>query len=529
MRLDGFLWVVTYFGYSLFLARIDAGKSPERSEFPPDFAFGVSTSAYQVEGAVKEGGRGPSIWDTYTHDFPEKVDDRSNGDIAADSYHLYKEDVRMIREVGLNAYRFSLSWSRILPRGNLRGVNKEGIKYYNNLINELIHQGIKPFVTLFHWDAPQALEDEYGGFLSSKIVDDFLDYCDICFREFGDRVKYWITINEPMTFSTKGYDHGNNAPGRCSTDVKRCGEGNSSTEPYQVAHNLLLAHATAVKLYRNQYKEEQNGMIGIAPSCDWFMPLTNSTDDEEAALRELDFRLGWILDPLTRGDYPPIMREYIGERLPRFTKEESEILRGSYDFLGINYYTAQYAAHIPYVGPSVPKSQSQDSRVSLSVVRNGIPIGPKAASSWLYVYPEGIKELLLHVKKKYNDPIIYITENGVDEHDMKMDPFLQCLNDTMRVDYHRQHISFLLEALREGVKLKGYFMWSLMDNFEWENGYTVRFGIYYVDFMDNAKRYPKSSAHWIAGFLGGGILNPTPILQYSRRELKDLSDHTIFL
>ncbi|KAL4178498.1 hypothetical protein AMTRI_Chr13g82600 [Amborella trichopoda] len=522
MQMNSFWWIISSLICSLFLAGTIAENPPERSDFPSDFVFGVSTSSYQVEGAVKEGGRGPSIWDSFTHDHPEKIDDRSNGDFSADSYHQYKEDVRMVTEVGLNAYRFSLSWSRILPRGHLKGgVNKEGIKYYNNLINDLVLHGIEPFVTLFHWDVPQALEEEYGGFLSSKIVDDFRDYSDICFKEFGDRVKYWITINEPLTVAADGYDLGIKAPGRCSVGLGDCREGNSAIEPYQVAHNFILAHANAVQLYRNNYKEVQNGEIGMSASCRWLLPLTNSTEDQEAAIRELDFTLGWFVEPLVRGDYPITMREYVGERLPKFTQEQSDIVRGSYDFIGLNYYTSRYASNIPHLLPTPPIRYSLDAYVSKSYERNGLPIGPKAASSWLYVYPQGLKELLVYVNKRYDNPIIYITENGVDEYNNHTISLKQCLNDTWRVDYHRWHMPSILEALREGVRVKGYIIWSLLDNFEWENGYTVRFGVYYVDFLDNAKRYPKYSAYWLSSFLGGKIPNP----KYNRHDLKNFITH----
>ncbi|WCJ36973.1 Beta-glucosidase 12 [Euphorbia peplus] len=227
-----------------------------RSSFPAGFLFGTASSSYQYEGAAKEDGRGPSIWDSFTHQFPEKIADHSNGNVAVDSYHKYKEDVRIMKEMGLDAYRFSISWSRILPRGKLNGgVNKEGIKYYNNLINELLANGIKPFVTLFHWDLPQTLQDEYGGFLSSKIVDDFEDYSKLCFDTFGDRVKHWITLNEPWTFIMFGYAMGIGPPNQCSVWQKlNCTGGDSSTEPYIAAHNQLLAHATAVKLYKQKFQ-----------------------------------------------------------------------------------------------------------------------------------------------------------------------------------------------------------------------------------------------------------------------------------
>ncbi|OIT35496.1 cyanogenic beta-glucosidase [Nicotiana attenuata] len=265
-----------------------------RSCFPPDFIFGTASSAYQYEGAANEGGRGPSIWDTYTHQHPERIRDLSNGDVAVDFYHRYKEDIKLMKYEGFDAFRFSISWSRVLPYGKLSmGVNKEGIAFYNDLINELLANGIEPVVTLFHWDTPQALEDEYLGFLNYKIVEDFRDYAEVCFKEFGDRVKLWSTINEPWSFAFAGYDLGLFAPGRCSVLTNTCVSGNSATEPYVVAHNLLLAHAAATKLYIHQYKKSQKGEIGIVLVSNWFEPYSKSEEDAEAAQRALDFMFGW--------------------------------------------------------------------------------------------------------------------------------------------------------------------------------------------------------------------------------------------
>uniref|UniRef100_A0A6N2KKK3 Beta-glucosidase n=1 Tax=Salix viminalis TaxID=40686 RepID=A0A6N2KKK3_SALVM len=418
--------------------------SLNRSSFPGGFIFGTASSAYQYEGAAAEGGRGPSIWDVYTHRYPGKIKDGSNGDVAIDSYHDYKEDVGIMKEMGLDAYRFSISWSRILPNGKLSGdVNREGIQYYNNLINELLSNGIQPFVTLFHWDLPHALEDEYGGFLSPRIVNDYEDYAQICFREFGDRVKYWITLNEPWSFSMGGYAAGLLAPGRCSDwQGLNCAGGDSGTEPYLAAHYQLLAHAKAVQLYKKKYQKTQKGVIGITLVSQWFVPFSDAKHDQNAAKEALDFMLGWFMDPLTRGHYPHTMRSLVGDRLPKFSQEQSQMIKGSFDFIGLNYYTSNYAAYMPPSNSSNP-SYLTDSRANLSTERHGVSIGPKAASEWLFVYPRGIRDLLLYVKREYNNPLIYITENG----------------------------------------------------------YTVRFGINYVDYKDGLKRYPKLSAHWFKSFL----------------------------
>ncbi|KAI4357107.1 hypothetical protein L6164_001076 [Bauhinia variegata] len=362
------------------------GTSLNRSSFPIGFIFGTASSSYQYEGAAKEGGRGPSIWDTFTHKYPEKIADRSNGDVAVDEYHRHKEDVGIMREMNLDAYRFSISWSRILPKGKLSGgVNQEGINYYNSLINELLANGIQPFVTLFHWDLPQTLEDEYGGLLSSRIVDDFRDYAELCFKEFGDRVKHWITLNEPWTVSRNGYAAGNLAPGRCSAwQNLNCTGGDSATEPYIVAHNQLLAHAAAVNVYRTKYQASQKGLIGITLVCHWMVPLSDRKSDQRAAERAVDFMFGWFMDPLTTGEYPSSMQSLVGNRLPKFSKEQSRLVKGSFDFIGVNYYTSNYAVNAPLI--NARPSYITDALVNLTTERNGIPIGLEVCIVKLITY-----------------------------------------------------------------------------------------------------------------------------------------------
>ncbi|KAI3986372.1 hypothetical protein MKX01_002217 [Papaver californicum] len=475
-----------------------------RSWFPAGFTFGTASSSYQYEGAASKDGRGPSIWDTFTHKFPEKISDGSNGDVAVDSYHQYKEDVKIMHEMGFDSYRFSISWSRILPTGKLSGgVNKQGIKYYNNLIDELLSKGVQPYVTLFHWDFPQGLEDAYGGFLSPHIVNDFKDYAELCYQEFGDRVKHWITLNEPWTYSYGGYALGNFAPGRCSKYIgPNCTSGHSGIEPYLVGHYQLLSHAAAVHVYKLKYQASQMGKIGITLVTHWMVPFSDAKRDRQAALRALDFMYGWFMDPLTFGRYPLSMQSLVGDRLPKFSKEESNMVKGSFDFLGLNYYTANYAQHVMNANNNINPSYTTDAQTNQTTERKGVPIGLKSGSPWLHMYPQGIISLLHYTKRKYKNPIIYITENGISEKNNPKLLLKEALKDDLRIIYFHSHLYNVQRAIKEGVDVRGYFAWSLLDNFEWNAGYTQRFGINFVDYKDGLlERYPKSSALWFKNFL----------------------------
>ncbi|KAG5253041.1 beta-glucosidase [Salix suchowensis] len=473
-----------------------------RNSFPDGFVFGSSSSAYQFEGETNKSGKGPNIWDTFIEEHPERISDHSNAKAAVDFYHRYKEDVQRMKGMGMDAFRFSISWSRVLPHGRLSaGINEEGIQFYNNLIDELIKNGIQPYVTLFHWDTPQAIEDKYGGFLSRNILNDFRDFVELCFQKFGDRVKHWITLNEPFMFSVNGYDTGTAAPGRVSTLENYPGQPKISgaTEVYTVTHHLLLAHATAVKLYKEKYQTSQGGKIGITLVSHWFEPYSTSESDRMATKRSLDFMLGWYMDPVTKGDYPQNMHDYVGERLPKFSEEESKMLRGSYDFIGVNYYTTYYAQNVEDANYKTI-GLMEDARVTWPGERNGIPIGPQAGSSWLYICPEGIRHLLNYIKDAYQNPTIYITENGVD--DVNSSSLEEALNDHVREQYYKDIFDNVLESINDrGVDVKGFFAWSFSDDFEWGSGYSSRFGLYYIDYKDDLKRYAKNSVKWFKQFL----------------------------
>ncbi|VAH54622.1 unnamed protein product [Triticum turgidum subsp. durum] len=432
---------------------------PKRDWFDKDFLFGASTSAYQIEGAWNEDGKGPSTWDHFCHTYPERISDRTNGDVAANSYHLYEEDVKALKDMGMKVYRFSIAWSRILPDGTGK-VNQAGIDYYNKLINSLIDNDIVPYVTIWHWDTPQALEDKYGGFLNRQIVDDYKQFAEVCFKNFGDRVKNWFTFNEPHTYCCFSYGEGIHAPGRCSPGMD-CAvpKGDSLREPFQ----------------------------------DSFL-------DDQARERSIDYNLGWFLEPVVRGDYPFSMRSLIGDRLPKFTKEEQEKLASSCDIMGLNYYTSRFSKHIDISSDFTPKLNTDDAYASSETKgSDGNDIGPITGTYWIYMYPKGLTDLLLIMKEKYGNPPIFITENGIA--DVDSDPTMtDPLDDWKRLDYLQRHISAVKDAIDQGADVRGHFTWGLIDNFEWSLGYSSRFGLVYIDKKDGNKRKLKKSAKWFAKF-----------------------------
>ncbi|VYS61229.1 unnamed protein product [Arabidopsis thaliana] len=461
-----------------------------RNDFPEDFLFGAGTSAYQWEGAANEDGRTPSVWDTTSHCY-----NGSNGDIACDGYHKYKEDVKLMAEMGLESFRFSISWSRLIPNGRGR-INPKGLLFYKNLIKELRSHGIEPHVTLYHYDLPQSLEDEYGGWINHKIIEDFTAFADVCFREFGDDVKLWTTINEATIFAIATYGEGVTF-GHCTpTKFTNCSSGNSCTETYIAGHNMLLAHASASNLYKLKYQSKQRGSIGLSIYAFGLSPYTNSKDDEIATQRAKAFLYGWMLKPLVFGDYPDEMKRTLGSRLPVFSEAESEQMKGSSDFVGIIHYTTVYVTNqpAPYIFPSsVNKGFFKD--MGAYIISTG--------NSSLFEFeatPWGLEGVLEYLKQSYNNPPIYILENGTP---MKHDSMLQ---DTPRVEYIQAYIGAVLNAIKNGSDTRGYFVWSLIDLYEIIGGYKSSFGMYHVNFSDPArKRSSKLSASWYSGFLNGTI------------------------
>lgn len=497
LRKDILLFVfVAILGLRTCLGQINRGS------FPKGFVFGTASSAYQYEGAVKVDGRGPTIWDKFAHSFG-KVLDFSNADVAVDQYHRYNEDVQLMKDMGMDAYRFSIAWTRLFPNGSGE-LNQAGVDHYNNVINTLLANGIEPYVTIYHWDLPQALQDKYNGWLSPQMINDFAVFAETCFQKFGDRVKHWITFNEPHTFAVQGYDVGLQAPGRCSILLHAfCTAGHSATEPYLVGHNVLLAHSTVVDIYKRKYKPTQKGSIGIALDTFWYEPVSNSTEDIQAAKRAIDFNLGWFLEPLIVGDYPNSMRTRVGKRLPKFSQAQSLALKGSFDFVGINHYTTWYAKNnsTDILGHLLNDSLADNGAITLPF--KGLqPIGDRANSIWLYIVPRGIRSLMNYIKQTYGNPLVIITENGMDDGNSPFNSIQNALHDDKRIKYHNDYLTNLLAAIKEdGCNVQGYFAWSLLDNWEWGAGYTSRFGLYYVDYKDNLKRYAKDSVKWFKNFL----------------------------
>ena len=447
--------------------------------FPPAFTWGSATSAYQIEGAWRADGKGLHIWDVFAHT-PGRTARAENGDRACDHYHRYPEDIALMAEMGLTAYRFSISWARIQPDGKGE-VNEAGVRFYSDLIDELLKNGITPWITLHHWDLPSALQLENDGWLNPETADYFAAYARICFERFGDRVKNWITLNESWVIAILGYYDGVFAPGRQST-----------SEPYAVAHQLILAHAKAAKVYREEFKPTQGGQIGMTNNCDWRHPKTDTPADRAAAQRSLEFFLGWFGDPLYFGDYPAVMRERVGDRLPEFTAEEKELITGSSDFFGLNHYNTMYAADVP-PGEEVENYVYANGGVftDQQVALTADPEWELTDMQWPVV-PWGLHRLLNWISERYGNPPIYITENGCATPDVVEDGKVA---DPQRVAYLEGYLGAVHDAMEDGADVRGYFVWSLLDNFEWASGYDKRFGMIRVDF-DTLERIPKTSASW---------------------------------
>ncbi|KAI6054326.1 lactase/phlorizin hydrolase [Marmota monax] len=455
-------------------------------QFPEGFIWSTSSAAYQIEGAWRADGKGLSIWDTFSHT-PLKIENDDNGDVACDSYHKIAEDLVALKNLGVSHYRFSISWTRILPDGTTKYINEAGLNYYERLIDALLAANIQPQVTLYHWDLPQALQD-VGGWQNETIVQRFKEYADVLFQRLGDKVKFWITLNEPYVIAFQGYGSGTGAPGI-----------SSDTAPYIAGHNLIKSHSEVWHLYNDVYRAQQGGIISITISSDWAEPRDPSNqEDVEAARRHVEFMGGWFAHPIFKnGDYHEVMKTRIRERslaagltksrLPEFTESEKRRINGTYDFFGFNHYTTVLAYNLDYP----PTVSSFDADRGVAIIAD--PTWPESGSVWLKMTPFGFRRILNWLKEEYNNPPIYVTENGVSQRE-ETD-----LNDTARIYYLRSYIDEALKAVQDKVDLRGYTVWSLMDNFEWATGYAERFGVHFVNYTDPSRpRIPKASASFYA-------------------------------
>jgi len=434
------------------------------------FLWGAATAAYQIEGAWDEDGKGPSIWDTFSHE-KGNVKNNENGDIACDHYHRYKEDVALMKELGLRCYRFSISWPRIFPEGKGR-INERGIKFYSNLIDLLLANGIEPVITLYHWDLPQPLQD-IGGWENEAIANLFADYASALFHRFGNRVKIWITLNEPFCISYLGHGLGVHAPG--IKDIKRA---------IRVSHNLNIAHARAVHAFRKENIEK--GKIGITLNLTPAHPYSEEYKETARFLDGISNR--WFLDPSLKGRYPEDILAFFKEHYGFEANSIDQFMKP--DFLGINYYSR-----------AIVREKKKDP-ILLLTKKEKLEGREYTDMGW-EVYEQGLYEILKRVDREYDHPEIYVTENGAAYKDDIIKEGM--VMDDDRINYLKKHFHEAERALMDGVRLKGYCVWSLMDNFEWAEGYSKRFGIVHVNY-ETLERKKKKSALWYRDFIAQSSL-----------------------
>jgi len=432
------------------------------ARFPKDFIWGVATSAYQIEGAWNEDGKGESIWDWFAHT-PGHVIGNENGDTACDHYHRWPEDLRLLRQLGVGAYRFSVAWTRVMPEG--RGnVNRAGLDFYDRLVDALLEAGISPFPTLFHYDLPMPLHHA-GGWPNRDTAKAFGDYAYAVAQRLGDRAAWWITLNEPMVIAFNGYFIGDHAPGE-----------NNPAAAAQAAHTLLLAHGEAVRAIRSACPLPVK--VGIALNLSPVYPATDSDADLEGVANYDAFANRMFLDPILRGEYPRRLIDAFGPFAPQMEEADMRHIAEPVDFIGVNYYTRSVVtgnADIPVLG--------------------AFPVRPEQGefSEMWEIYPSGLPELLRRVWDDYHPPLLLVTENGVPVND-KLDAD-GAVHDAQRIAYLERHIAGVRDILDRGIPIGGYFVWSLMDNFEWALGYQMRFGLVHVDFATQ-RRTPKDSYRW---------------------------------
>ncbi|CAG9857450.1 unnamed protein product [Phyllotreta striolata] len=475
--------VLSLIVFDIALFRL-ADDDINNTTFPEHFFFGTATSAYQIEGAWNSYGKGENIWDRFTHLNNSPIPDKATADVACDSYHRYKQDVQMLKAIGSQVYRLSISWSRILPNGFPDDINQEGVDYYKQLFAELKANGIVPYVTIFHFDTPQPLED-LGGWTNSSMAKWFGDYARIVYSLFGDDVKHWMTVNEPKQTCHLGYGTGEFPPGVQSPGVKE----------YACVKNTVVAHAVAWRIYHKEFRKKQKGQVGIVIDSQWYEPANSSNpSDQRASQMGLNFAYGLYAHPLVYGDYPPmvknvvrrrsLMQGYRQSRLPDFSSKEKSLIKGAYDFLGLNYYSALMVRMDPHPDPD---AKGYDGDSEIQTYYNGTWESTDKEKE--KIVPWGIRKLLYWMKETLKDPKIVITENGLP--DLGAD-----LNDTLRIKYIKLHLSNVKDSIdKDGVNVRGYIHWTLMDNFELRAGYKLKFGLFKVDF-DTLDRTPKASAEY---------------------------------
>jgi len=434
------------------------------ARFPGDFVWGVATSAYQIEGAAHEDGRGDSIWDEFCRR-PGAIRDGSNGDRACDHYHRLDEDVALIASLHVHAYRFSIAWPRVQPLGE-GAWNEKGFAFYDRLVDALLARGIAPYLTLYHWDLPQALQDK-GGWVSRDTALRFAEYAAEVGRRLGDRAASIATHNEPWVVAVLGHEAGIFAPGL-----------RSQKAAMQVAHHLLLSHGIALDALRSQ---RCRAPLGIVLNQSPIHAATDSPEDMARARLDDGLTIRWYMDALLRGQYPEDVLSFLGEDAPCVHEGDMDVIRRPLDFLGINYYTRNVSGTGAPLGP--------------------VPSGREVTDMGWEVFPAGLTELLERLHADYRLPPIYITENGAAYVDRLVDGRVA---DADRIRYLRSHIAAMADAMKRGVDVRGYFVWSLIDNFEWADGYSKRFGIVHVDY-ETGRRTPKDSAIWYRGLAGEHI------------------------
>jgi beta-glucosidase len=432
--------------------------------FPAGFLWGAATSAYQIEGAWNEDGKGESIWDRYTHQ-RFKILNGETGDVACDHYHRLESDVALMKELGLKAYRFSSAWTRLLPDGRGK-VNPRGLDFYQRLVDQLLAAGIQPVCTLYHWDLPQSIQ-ERGGWANRDTTDWFAEYARVMFEALGDRVQYWATHNEPWVVAFLGHGYGVMAPGLADIG-----------QAYQVMHHLLLSHGKALLAYR---QGGYAGQIGIAVDIEDTVPASEKEEDLEACQRYAEHYAWLCTEPLFKGHYPIKLWEWLGPIAPQTTPADMELIGQPVDFLGINYYRGMMVKFDPDGG-----------YLKCKALHMTAPLYGFTDMGW-GIHPQGLKSVLLKLKDGYGNPKVLITENGCASPD-RLDQN-GTVSDWQRIDYLRAHLSAAHAAIQAGANLAGYFHWSLMDNFEWARGFSKRFGLIYVDFSD-LSRVAKDSFYW---------------------------------